>query len=680
MALFRRKLLIINIYEMRNFVPLVFALITFSCASQRNKPICDGGQEMVLLGTFNNISLSNARASAVAFEANDELGVYVTLSGQQLFAANNRLDNGCFKVASDGNIKGDPTVYYPDSKQAITLYAYYPFQATVNDANKLSFSVQVDQSTSENIKKSDLCHARQDVVPSIDAQKLPFKHMNSRIVVNLTNNTGEGLVSVRLLGVATTSTLNLGDGTTTTGAAATPVNITLDPAVATQAIVPHQTIAAGRQLLEVVLADGSRYTFTPEQNLAFAQSTQTTLQLSLNDNYTCTLSDAPQIEPWVTASTTAGIDLRVSNNFTAHWVLPHNQANKATRVVVSVRDTKSNQTKDYDCAVTVTSSQLPAACSYTFDLMPAAQDFLSYPYQIEKIAFYNATTLIQECKALLATNVYKQGAYTIGVNQDNILEIVTGAVTDWESMAVSGGISGGGVTNDFDVQMIEPTYDYSKVNRVLLTIDGAIYEWSTGVSVQSGHNKLLAKLSQVSLPAQGANKAPSIYPYVISRVELFNNNTAVHSAECYIPIGHGGLITLQLTQGGVVGISSGAIGGWVTQSESGAIDHTGSVTSNVFRVAFYDIQLKAKTVTKMVLTINGQAVAFTPYTMSGDVLKATSDQGIDIASTQATGSKPTLYPYNVSNVELYNGATSIVSVPISLKIPSSGDVTIKVVR
>lgn len=663
---------------MRNFVPLIFALITFSCASQHKNPICDGSREIILLGTFNNISSSSSRATSTAFEENDELGVYLTMSGQQLYAANNRLDNGHFKVAADGSIKGNPTAYYPDSKQSLTIYSYYPYRSSVGDANKLSFSVELDQSTSVNIKKSDLCYARQDVVPSSDAQKLPFKHINSRIVVNLTNNTGLSITSVKLLDVAVNTTLSLSDGTATT--AATLQNITLDPVVVTQAIVPGQTIAAGRQLLEVVLAGGSRYTFTPKRDLAFAPSTQTTLKLSLNDNYTCTLSDAPQVEPWVAASTTAGIDLRVSNNFTAHWVLPHNQADKATRVVVSVRDTKSNQTKDYDCAVTVTSSQLPAACSYTFDLVPAAQDFLSYPYQIEQIAFYNTTTIIQECKSLIATNVYKQGAYTIGINQDNILEIVTGAVTDWGLMAVSGGISGGGVTNDFEVQMIEPTYDYSKVNRVLLTIDGVVYEWSTGVSVQSGHNKLLAKLSQVSLPAQGANKAPSIYPYVINRVELLNNSTSVHKAECYIPVGRGGLITLQLTQGGVVGISSGAIGGWVDQSASGAIDHAGSVTSNVFRVAFYDIQLKANTVTKMVLTINGQDVTFNPYTMSGSALQAASEQGINIASAQASGTKPTLYPYNVTKVVLYNGATQIVSVPIALKIPSSGDVTIKVVR
>lgn len=680
MALFDGKLLIINIYEMKNFVPLIFALITFSCSSQRNKPICDGNDEMVLLGTFNNISLSNTRANATAFEANDELGVYATLSGQQLSAADNRLDNGRFKVAADGNIKGDPTVYYPGSKQAVTLYAYYPFQTTVNNANKLSFSVEVDQSKSENLKKSDLCYARQDVVPSNDAQQLSFMHMNSRVVVNLTNNTGLPVASVKMLDVAVNSTLSLGDGTTITTPTTTPVSITLDPVVATQAIVPSQTISAGRQLLEVVLSDGSRYTFTTDQDLTLAQSTQTTLKLSLNDNYTCTLSDTPQVESWVTASTTADIDLRVSNKFTAHWVLPHNQANKATRVVVSVRDTKSNQTKDYDCAVTVTSNQLPAACSYTFDLEPAAQDFLNYPYKIEQIAFYNQTTLIQECKSLVATSVYKQGAYTIGINQDNILEIVTGTVVKWVDMAVSGGISGGGVTNDFEVQMIEPTYDYSKVNRVLLTIDGVVYEWSTGVSIQGGHNKLLAKLSQVSLPAQGVNKAPSIYPYVINRVELLNNSTSVHKAECYIPVGRGGLITLQLTQGGVVGVSSGAIGGWADQSASGAIDHAGNVTSNIFRVAFYDIDLQASTVTKMVLTINGQAVTFSPYTMSGDALKATSDQGVDINSAQATGSKPTLYPYNVTNVKLYNGVTEIVSMPISLKIPSSGDVTIKVVR
>lgn len=668
---------------MRGVVLIIVAFLSVSCASNRQMNMQDN-PAVVFFGEFKGGVLPQqavSRATPTAFEQGDQLGVFGVIDGQQLGATGNRINNACFMVDQNGQIKGDPTVYYPDSKQAVAIFAYYPYSSTVGDATKFMFSVQADQSGGANIKKSDLCYARQDIVPSSEAQKLSFRHMHSRLIFSLTNNSGLGISSVRLLEVGVTSMLNLGDGSISTQANATLESIKLDPSASTQAIVPAQTIKAGRQLLEVVLSDGTRYTFTPQTNdITFSQAEQTTFSLILNDNHTITLNGAPVVEAWVTDSSIGLVEQGVNNSFTAHWVLPHPQANQATRVVVSVTDPRTNKAKHYDCQLTVTNDELPAACSYTFSFVPDPDDLLSYSYRIDSLTFYNQSTHLQRCLSLVAVNIYKRGAYTIGINQNNILEVVVGSVIDWGSMDVSGGISGAGVDNEIEVQMIEPVYDYTKVDGVRLTIGGVEYEWSSGITLQVGHNKLLARLSSVKFPAQGVNKTPTLYPYVVQQVELLDGSTVIHRAGCYVAVGRPGDITLQLIDGGVVGVISGAVGGWLPKDESGSIDNAGSVIGNVFGLVFRDIQLGAKSVTSMELTINGRAVTFGPYNMEGSVLQAKSDRGIDIISGQATGTKPIQYPYSVTNVKLYNGATEMVSMPLSLKVPSSGDVLIQVVR
>lgn len=676
---------------MNMFMPKIILLMSliamFGCSVNGRLPKADG-LCVAFTGDFDPSGSvvsggrgAVSRATSTAFEHGDELGVFGVIEGQQFAASGNRIDNACFKVAADGSIKGDPAVYYPEGRRAVTLRAYYPYSATVVDATKLAFAVHTDQTSAVKIKSSDLCYARQSVVASANAHRFLFKHMNSRLVINLTNGVaGTTISSLRLLEVSIGSTLDLGDGTiSTTGAKS---SVALAAQSSSQAILPAQTIKAGRQLLEAVLSDGTRYTFTPEKDdITLSQSTQTTLSLTLNDNRTITLNNPPQIVPWETGSTTGLVDQAVNNNFTAHWVLPHPDGDKATRVVVSVNDPKTGKNKNYDCPLLIAKADLPSACSYTFDLVPDLTDSLTYPYRIDTLTFYNQSTVIQKCRSLISVNIYKQGAYSLGINQTNILEVVTGAVIDWGSMSVSGGISTAGVTNDFEVQMVEPRFDYLNLNKVRLTIGGVVYEWSAGVSLQAGHNKLLAKLTRVSFPAQGANHAPTLYPYAIEKVELFRGNTLAYGADCYIPVGRPGLITLQLIDGDVVGIVSNAIGGWESQGESGSLGQTGEVTTNVFGLLFYDANYQANTVERMVLTINGSKVIFAPYVMQGNKLRASSAQGIDITSAQATGSKPTSYPYTITNVELYDAQSQkLADMEMSLRVPWAGDVLIKVVR
>lgn len=50
------------------------------------------------------------RDTATAFEPNDQIEVYAANENQQLRTGENRIYNACFKVSSDGQIKGNPTL------------------------------------------------------------------------------------------------------------------------------------------------------------------------------------------------------------------------------------------------------------------------------------------------------------------------------------------------------------------------------------------------------------------------------------------------------------------------------------------------------------------------------------------------------------------------------------------
>ena len=213
-------------------------------------------------------------------------GLYLTTEGTNSDERYN-CTNREVKYDNGWTIQGEQLLW-KSNDATVTYYAYLPYTGTVSDATNYAFTVQTDQSTEDNVKASDLlCTGQQPATPGT-ALDITFKHALSKLNVTLKKGSeledGQNLTftSVRLSNCATTTTVNLTDGTTgnTTNSGQTITLYAATPNEQYECILVPQTFA---QSLKVEITDnnGKVYTFTSNKDLTFASGEQYTLNLTV---------------------------------------------------------------------------------------------------------------------------------------------------------------------------------------------------------------------------------------------------------------------------------------------------------------------------------------------------------------------------------------------------------------
>ena len=204
------------------------------------------------------------------------------------------------KYESGWTIQGEQLLW-KSNDATVTYYAYLPYTGTVSDATNYAFTVKTDQSTEDNVKASDLLWTggRQDATAG-KALDINFQHALSKLNVTLTKGSeledGVTFTSVKLSNCATTTTVNLTDGTT--GTATNSQTITLYAATANEqyeCILVPQTF---NQNLKVEITDnnGKVYTFTSNKDLTFASGEEYTLNLTVGRDKVTT--GTISADPW----------------------------------------------------------------------------------------------------------------------------------------------------------------------------------------------------------------------------------------------------------------------------------------------------------------------------------------------------------------------------------------------
>lgn len=143
------------------------------------------------------------RASDTDFEQNDAVGLTVVMSlSGQTYAANRKMTyNAAAQTFSAADF-----IWYEDANQPSALFAYYPWQE--GDSAPAEFTVQADQSD-DGYAKSDLIVAvKQNVYPSKSATAMTFKHKMTRIIVDVTNESGSEVTGIVIKGAVATGTLD----------------------------------------------------------------------------------------------------------------------------------------------------------------------------------------------------------------------------------------------------------------------------------------------------------------------------------------------------------------------------------------------------------------------------------------------------------------------------------------
>ena len=200
------------------------------------------------------------KANETNFEEGDKIGVTI-MRGAEAFTSN-------MAATFDGTLFRSDVFWYTEGEQTSKFTAYYPYAAAV----PATFTVAADQSSNQTA--SDFMVAVKDNVEPQGAVTMVFKHMLTRIVVNVDNQVDATIESVVLKNAKTKGDVDYETPAVTLAADAVAEDITLAAVTAGErysAIVIPQTVelkavvnisgkTLSKKLTSTTLKAGGQYT------------------------------------------------------------------------------------------------------------------------------------------------------------------------------------------------------------------------------------------------------------------------------------------------------------------------------------------------------------------------------------------------------------------------------------
>ena len=224
---------------MKKSLTFIFAAaLLVSCQQEENETLTPANSRIT-------ISPVITRATEVNFETGDKIGVTIIQNDDFVYAENKLM------TFNDGVFAGD-LLWYPEGNDKSQIVAYYPYR---EGNTPTSFSVEADQTTGYGA--SDLMAAsNKDVLPTVNTITMNFKHLLTKLVINVTKEVEANITSIALKGSIPTATLDLAALTVTADANVAATNITAQVVEANKtyrALIVPQTVAL---TLEVATSDG----------------------------------------------------------------------------------------------------------------------------------------------------------------------------------------------------------------------------------------------------------------------------------------------------------------------------------------------------------------------------------------------------------------------------------------
>ncbi len=256
----------------------------------------EGGGNVIPEGkTPISISTTITRATDTAFEADDQIGLYVVNrngSAHDLTADANHINNVAFTY--DGSVwTPGEEVFWKDMTTHADFYAYYPFTTPITDVNTLPWSVAADQSSEAAYLEGDFLWTKEDdVVPTLSAVPLAMNHILSNAIITLEKGTGfdatadeweNAKVELYLYGVKTAADIDLATGAVTAKGNATVVTPWNTGAKAYRAMIIPQTIAQDQKFISVSV-DGIVYSLDLEADFEFTPGMKHEFVLTINES------------------------------------------------------------------------------------------------------------------------------------------------------------------------------------------------------------------------------------------------------------------------------------------------------------------------------------------------------------------------------------------------------------
>lgn len=143
------------------------------------------------------------RATEVNFENGDNIGFTMAkVNDTEKYA-----DNAC--LTFDGNVFSGDLMWYADAYSEADVYAYYPY-----DENGVPAAYFSRGDQTEGIGAADFMAAsKKGVLPTPNAITMVFKHMMTKVVVNIDNQSGATVESVEIAGSPVAADIDIAEMT-----------------------------------------------------------------------------------------------------------------------------------------------------------------------------------------------------------------------------------------------------------------------------------------------------------------------------------------------------------------------------------------------------------------------------------------------------------------------------------
>ena len=209
------------------------------------------------------------KATEVNFESGDKIGLTIAkVNATQKYADN-------VLLTYDGSVFSSDLMWYADAYSEADVYAYYPYSES---GTPTSYAVVLDQTA--GIAQADFMAAsKKGVLPTPNAITMVFKHLMTKIVVNIDNQSGATVEEVGLGGSRPAADIDIAAMAVSEYSAPLP-DVELDPIKAFEAtagkvwkaiIIPGATklelvvsLSNGKKisqpLAEMTLKSGGQYT------------------------------------------------------------------------------------------------------------------------------------------------------------------------------------------------------------------------------------------------------------------------------------------------------------------------------------------------------------------------------------------------------------------------------------
>lgn len=225
---------------------------------------------------------------ATAFDNDDVLGIYLAhtegaTAEQPITAAITPLN----AKWQNGTYTGDKTLYWQNTADTHTLYAYFPYTASVDAGFKAPATILADQNAATaaaDYEAADLLWGKFSTT-ALQTVSVPMQHCMSEVTVTITQGSGFGIDEslpdidkVELLcaeGFRLNGSWNLADGSVTAGAA-TAATTSLATYIHTTAaqgedgasiivyraiVMPGQVFGKSAEFIRATTTDGTTYTY-----------------------------------------------------------------------------------------------------------------------------------------------------------------------------------------------------------------------------------------------------------------------------------------------------------------------------------------------------------------------------------------------------------------------------------